>query len=66
MSGKCADSETQLEVDEFILDYLVYMATAALLDHTRHRRQRPVPVAEDRREYLSLQMVDGRLCTATA
>ena len=38
MSGKCADPETRLEVDESILEYLIYMAIAALLEDARGRR----------------------------
>ncbi len=33
---RCADPESRLEIDEFILDYLVYMALKGILkDHKR-------------------------------
>ncbi|MCJ1477146.1 hypothetical protein MMC13_005817 [Lambiella insularis] len=61
MPEKCADPKIQLEVDEFVLDYLVFTATATLLDHAGPKNQRPDCVATDRRGDLALQMVDAFL-----
>ena len=60
MSKRCPDPETQFEVDEAILEYLIYIATAALLQDARARGKENLLVSKEIRVDLALQMVDCR------
>lgn len=37
MEGKCVDPSVQLEIDEMILDYLMFTATERVLDEHENR-----------------------------
>lgn len=57
-TAKYADPVTHREVDEAILDYLLYTAIGAVLEDYRARIEEDVSVRPDRAD-LPLQMVDG-------
>ena len=58
MSKKLPDPETQLEVDEAILEYLVYVATAALLRDAQARGKDGPLISPRVQADLIIQMVD--------
>ena len=63
MMERSADPLLQLEIDEWILDYLVFSATKALLE--AYKGSQPGPCNEsDKRERASvcLQLVDCKRC----
>ena len=57
MPSKLADPDTQLDVDEAILDYLLYVATATLL-HNARVQGRNTSKSEEWQADLLPQMVD--------
>ena len=58
---RCADPALRLEIDEFILDYLVYMALKGILKDYK-RAQSGTPSARLQGEAgLKLYMVNGKL-----
>ena len=59
MPDKCAESTTELEVDYFILDYLIYVAIVALLEDAKTRGRQHSLAGKEIRTDLALQMVDG-------
>ncbi|MCJ1412057.1 hypothetical protein MMC19_006149 [Ptychographa xylographoides] len=61
MSAKFANPATQLEVDEAILEYLVFTGIARLLDCAKARLNGPVPAIVNRHAELSVQMADSFL-----
>ena len=55
---KSADAGTRLDVDEAILDYLLYTAVKALLKDRQARKHDSIPTPERRKADLPLQMVE--------
>ena len=55
---KSADKKTQLEIDEGILEYLIYCTTKDLLRERGDRRQGTDAIIQGRKTDLSLQNVD--------
>ena len=56
--GKRADASVQLDVDDMMLDYLLYSALQALLSDPGHDEQSSGPCPTNAR-LLPLNMVDG-------
>ncbi len=54
-----ADPATQLTVDEMILDYLLFMATKALLEDRKTQRSGMQLLPQNCHADLALSMVDG-------
>ncbi|KAI9670112.1 MAG: hypothetical protein M1829_004840 [Trizodia sp. TS-e1964] len=60
--GECVDPDYQSDVDEMILDYLLYMATNALLEESQERAEGSKLAAPSfSKSELPLQMVDSYL-----
>ena len=57
-TGRCADASTHLDVDEFILDYLIFTATKALLEDYSRLKDRRVEAQEQGASNIPLQLVD--------
>ena len=57
-SKKRADPESQTDIDIAILEYLIYMATMALLVDAQTRVWDSLSTASSRKTEVSLQMVD--------
>ena len=61
MSKKCPDPELQFDVDEAILEYLVYITTAALLQDAPARGKDEPLINQGIQVDLALQMVDCKV-----
>ncbi len=60
MDERRTDSSRQLEIDEAILDYLLYTAIRALLEDTKSSKEQHGESETPAQAYLILQMVDCR------
>ncbi len=56
---RCADPASRLEVDEFILDYLVYMALKGVLKDYKRAQSGARNAKSQGEAGLTLHMVDG-------
>lgn len=55
---RCADALLQLEIDEWILDYLIFSAVKALLEEYKGSNRGPGAPEKQERSSVLLQLVD--------